>query len=512
MVINNNMFGILFGDNFYERPRTSIGRATGVHRVASLMRQQDVNVEVIDFFNSWTDEELEQFVLKFEKIDFIGFGLSLSELDLFSVTRLIDLVKRLHPEVKVIAGGSSVLDNHYPNIDLFFRGFTDGAMDDIVHFLKTGKFNPFLVETIKTHDVKKVVNCTHHYAKFDLSNLRTEYVDTDFIQPNESLTLETSRGCIFKCKFCSFPLVGKKKNDYIREKDDVKQELINNYIKWGITRYSITDDTFNDNEIKVDNLFEISQELPFKLNFMSYARIDLIHAREGSLDKLVQSGLKGFFFGIESLNERTSRAIGKGLTGDKLKNYLVDIKTKYPDLHITGSFIVGLPHESIKVFNENIDWSLATGVLDSYNFYPLVIPVDNKVNYISPFSTEWKNYGYEIMTEEEIQQWLDNSPPESNIKNIMKKYDFFFKHHSLPWKNEHMTVLDAILMVERTKKKVHPHSTENGWTGFARSFNKSDVIGSLHYKKTEIDWAAQIKDVDRFISDYKIKKQQLGLN
>lgn len=503
MVINTDMFGILFGDNFYETPRTAISRATGIHRVATLLRQRDVTVEVVDFFNAWSDDELEAFVSKFEKIDFIGLGLSLSELYIPKITKLIKLVKTNHPHARVIAGGSSVLANHYEGVDLFFKGFTDGAMDDILGFLKTGKFNPFLIETIKTHDVKKVVNCTHHYAKFDLSNLRTEYIDRDFIQHNEALTLETSRGCIFKCKFCSFPLVGKNKNDYIRDKEDIKQELINNYVRWGTTKYSITDDTFNDNEVKVDMIYEISQELDFKLNFVSYARVDLLNAREGSLDKLVKAGFKGFFFGIESLNERTSRRIGKGLTGDKLKNYLIDIKQKYPNLHITGSFISGLPDESITVFDENIDWAMKAGVFDSFNFYPLGIPVDNKVNYTSPFSTEWKEYGYEIMTEEEIQSKIESN---QHLSELMKEYDFYFKHHSLPWKNEHMTFLDAIVSTERNKRKVNSQSTGSGWTVFAQSFNKEDLDSALRLKKIDIDWVDQIKTTASFVDSYKLKK------
>jgi radical SAM superfamily enzyme YgiQ (UPF0313 family) len=168
---------------------------------------------------------------------------------------------------------------------------------------------------------KKVVDCTHYYSKFDLSNLRTNYTANDFLSPHENLTLETSRGCIFRCKFCNFPLIGKNKNDYIRTKEDLKQEIIYNYETYGISQYSITDDTFNDNEIKIDNLYEISQEIDFELKFMCYARIDLLHARPGSLDKMMKFGVRGMFLGIESLNPETSKLIGKGFTGEKLINY-----------------------------------------------------------------------------------------------------------------------------------------------------------------------------------------------
>jgi hypothetical protein len=496
------MFGILFGDNLYEVPRTAIARSTGVHRVASLIRKQDISVEVVDFSNSWTIDELSEFLNKFQKINFIGFGLSLSQLDVEKVNTIIDISKKINPSVKVIAGGSSVLDNQYIGIDLFFKGFTEGAMDDIIGFLKTGKINPFVVESIKTHDVKKVVNCTHHYPKFDLSHLKNEYTDRDFIHHNESLTLEFSRGCIFKCKFCNFPLVGKKKNDYIREKEDIKQELIENYKKWGITKYTITDDTFNDNEIKVDMLYEITKELDFKLSLFSYARVDLLHAKEGSLDKLVQSGLKGFFFGIESLNERTSRKIGKGLTGDKLKNYLIEIKRKYPELHLTGSFIIGLPYEPFGTFDSNLDWAVSNNIFTSYNFYPLSIPIDNKINYMSPFSYEWKDYGYTLMSNEEVSDIIDSSL----VKETMSKYRYLLKDHTLPWKNEFMNIVDAIAHSQYCKKKVHGKSSVSGFMAMAQSFNNHSVNGVINLKKTEIDWEKQIKDTTDFVNEYKSKK------
>ena len=504
------MFGILLGDNFYfgGNGRNAIGRATGIHRVATLMRKRNVDVEVVDFFNEWTIDELIIFVNKFPKLDFIGFGLSLSTLNDEKVNSLINKVKTLYPSIKVIAGGSNVLDKNFPEVDLFFKGFTESAIDDIVAYLKTGKINPFLIEKIKTHDVKKVVNCTHHYPIISTKELDNVYTDNDFITPNEALTIEFSRGCVFKCKFCNYPLVGKNKNDYIRDKEDVKNELVNNYKKWGTTRYIITDDTFNDNEIKVDMLYEIANELDFKLSLISYTRVDLLHAKKGTLDKLVKSGLKGFFFGIESLNERTSRSINKGLTGDKLKNYLIEIKNQYPQLHITGSFIIGLPYESFDTFSNNIDWALEAKVFDTFIMFPLVIPIDNSINDMSPFSREWKNYGYQIMSDDEINEKIKSFPPEKNIKELMLKYryDYKFKHHILPWKGEHMDFLDAMVNANKLLDKVSNVATVSGFAAIAMAFNKDTVDEALHVKNKDINWQAQLKETIEFINEYKAKK------
>jgi radical SAM superfamily enzyme len=506
----SNTCGIIFGDSFYNResPRVAIGRSTGAHRVATVMRKHNVDVEVVDFFNSWNEDELISLITKFSKLDFIGFSLSLVGLNPQKVNMIIIKAKELYPNITVIAGGFSVMDNYFEGIDLFFKGFTEGAIEEIIQYIHTGKFNPFLIETIKTsRDIKKVVNCTHHYEKFDLALLNTEYTNRDFIQPNEALTIEFSRGCIFKCKFCSFPLVGKNKNDYIREKEDIKQEFIRNYKLWGTTRYILTDDTFNDNEIKINMLYEIANELNFELALTGYVRIDLVWAYKGSLDKLVKSGFKGFLCGIETLNERTSKSINKGFTGDRLKNYLIEIKKQYPELHITGGFIIGLPYESIEVFNNNIQWALKEKAIDSFHFNPLGISKDNGVIAMSPFSLEWQNYGYELMTADEINDKL-NCIDKTNLR----KRPTYGRGSTggpddqyLLWKNEHMDFFDALGYATEwidTLFKIHPNSAV---LTFGRSFNKDSIYDELNVVKNEND-EKQIKDAADFVNSYKSKK------
>lgn len=503
------MIGIIFGDSFYLHgfPRTGIGRSTGSHRVATLMRKRGVEVEVVDFFNSWNDDELVAFINKFPKLDFVGFGLGLSVLYTDKVNLVINTVRGSHPEIKIIAGGSNVLDNQYVGIDLFFKGFTEGAIDDIIDYLKTGNTGPMPVETITTHGKKDIVNCTHHYEKFDLALLNTEYIDSDYIQPNEALPIEFSRGCIFKCKFCNFPLVGKKKNDYIREKEDVKEELIRNYQRWGTTRYILTDDTFNDNEIKIDMVYEISRELDFKLSFSSFARVDLLWAYKGSLDKLVKAGFRGFFFGIETLNEPTSKSINKGFTGDRLKDYLKEIKTQYPELHVTAAFIIGLPYEPIETFNSNIEWTIKEKVIDSYIFFPFSITVDNKITAMSPFSYEWQNYGYTIMTDEEIENrfnGIENKKMLTKFQNA--SYDSNFRNNYLPWKSEHMDFLDAVQYARDWSNVRHINDPYVVFSTFARSFNKDSVDIELNVVKTNLDDVKQEQDTIDFVNAYKLKK------
>jgi radical SAM superfamily enzyme len=472
------------------------------------MRSQGLEVEVLDFFNSWHVDELEK-VLKAYCPDFIGISFGLGQLDDFRVNTFLSLARTINPNIKVIAGGNQVLYNTIQGIDLSFKGFADGAIEDIVAYLKTGVYpNTVLINEVNLGIAKKIVECNHYYSRFDLSNLRTNYTANDFLLPNESLALETSRGCIFKCKFCNFPLIGKNKNDYIRSKEDLKQEIVYNYNTYGISQYNITDDTFNDNEIKINNMYEISQEIDFDLKFMCYARIDLLNARPGSLDKMVKLGVRGMFLGIESLNPETSKIIGKGFTGDKLLNYLREVKQQYPKLHLTGSYIIGLPKETLEQSRANINFTIDEGLIDTSPMYALHIPKQTGGVDISAFSTEWDQHGYIEMSLGEINE-LISQPKYSAFKDI--DYENVGKH-AVIWKNEHMNVFDAQIAALQIRKEIEPKTVMGGWNCFAASYTGIPVDDLLQLKRPEWDWEYVKKTAVDFVEDYKRKKISVFYN
>jgi radical SAM superfamily enzyme YgiQ (UPF0313 family) len=494
------MNGLIIGDNFHARPRISIGRANGAHRIATVFRNKGVDVDVIDFFNSWTNEELEKFVERYSELSFLGISVGLGRVGGKPANFLISLLRKKFPKLLVIVGGSDVLRNDFKGVDLYFKGFAEGAIDNIIEFIKTGTFDPQYVNKMTTHGERDIVNCDTYFKSYDLTNLKTGYTPNDFIQKNEMLTLETSRGCIFKCSFCNFPFTGKKKNEYIREKEDVKAEIIENYEKYGTTRYLITDDTFNDNEYKVDMMYEISQEIDFKLNFMCYARIDLLHAKQDQLKKVVAFGMKGMNFGLETLKESTSKLVGKGFGGQRLKNYLMEIREQYPELHITASFICGLPDETLAEFRENFQWMIDNKAADALALFNLAIHKDNSVNNISIFSKNWKSYGYEEMTEEDKAKYPD-----------FRFADFggltFDQHaqHYINWKNDNTNIVEALKLKEEILKETENFSTYTGWKGFSHAFASDDLQKYLFAKKSDIG-QEQVNAVADYLAHYKFKK------
>ena len=76
-------------------------------------------------------------------------------------------------------------------------------------------------------------------------------------------------------------------------------------------------------------------------------RLDLIHAYPEQIDLLKEMGVRNVFFGIESLHDPSSKAIGKGFGREKTIEMIHRLKEAWgKEVFLHGSFIVGLPHET----------------------------------------------------------------------------------------------------------------------------------------------------------------------
>jgi len=279
------------------------------------------------------------------------FGL---ELEVFE--QRVQLIKSLAPGCKIVVGGSQTT---YSNlniiqerklVDLFVQGQGEQVLLEIVQAVKSNS-------KVQTASIAPAVTNDKLYPYPDFVHSGAEYEPTDCIIPGESVPLEFARGCIFKCSFCSYELNGKKPGDYIKHANTLRTELIRNYEHQGIQQYIITDDLINDSEEKVDQILEISQSLPFKLTYSGYVRLDLLRRFPSMAAKLKQSGLIGAFFGIETINDASGRAVGKGLGRERTTEALEICDSAWNN-SVAGlsGFILGLPHDTPDTKHELIEW------------------------------------------------------------------------------------------------------------------------------------------------------------
>ena len=85
------------------------------------------------------------------------------------------------------------------------------------------------------------------------------------------------------------------------------------------------DETTNDSMEKVEYLHDVISNLPFKIRWGGYARVDLYYSNPEMAAIMQETGLMSHFFGIETFNKKSGEAIGKGMHPDKVKAPLIKL-------------------------------------------------------------------------------------------------------------------------------------------------------------------------------------------
>jgi L-rhamnose mutarotase len=349
------------------------------------------------------------------------------------------LINKLNPNCKLVVGGPTALDTSYNKIfDYVVIGYAEISAVALAKHLEDPS-TKLSISNYRSIYGPIIVNDSKA-AGYDFSTSSMEFTEGDAILPKETLLLEIGRGCIFKCAFCSHPLNGKKKLDYIRNHQSIREELIKNYERFGVTNYIIIDDTFNDSVEKCKEFYEMTQTLPFKINWWAYIRLDLMAAHPETIEYLFDSGLRAAFFGIETLNQKVGSVIGKGGNRQKLFDTARYIKNKYGDrVNLHGSFIFGLPHESIDSMRDSAEFLLSDkNPLDSWMLHVCRINaqgVDYAHGFVSDIDINYEKYGYT-----DLDQNTDNKAPEL-LKSVRGNSIEFAAPplfmRGMNWKNEY---------------------------------------------------------------------------
>jgi hypothetical protein len=378
---------------------------------------------------------------------------------------LIDRVYLMHPHVKLVLGGQGLqtytfYEQFEKELDCWIRGLGEDSILTFVRNVEKGIETPPIIE-----DVASPI--------FDFHNQKNVFDIGDNIFQHEVFPLAISRGCRFKCKFCTYPLLGRKPSeDYIRNEESIYSELMYNYENFSTSSYMMTDDTFNETTDKVESVLRAVERTGVDMNFWAYIRIELLHKFPEQIELLGQMGLKASFFGIESLYDPSAKAIGKGLGRDKILDTLQRVKASWGDTSsLHGSFIIGLPHETRETADE---WTkmLIEGetALDTISCNALGLTSDSIIKsgntaktFFSEFDLNKEKYGYK-------------ETPNSG------------------WVNKHWTKEEANLYAEDVLNRFVEHRPYFTW---AKSAQNSMACMNLKITNPTLEW----EDIHKPISN-----------
>jgi len=277
------------------------------------------------------------------------------EIDLLCVTiqwesrfeEVCDFVSQLPPEILTVVGGHKATEevetlfDRCPNIDMIVRG--EG--EEIIQQIVTGV--PYRdIRGLSYRENGRVVHNEIHPLPDitripfpDRSLRRHDYrlmKDGVRLSRHTFDTVLATRGCPFKCKFCTFSLnpLGQKRNYTERPVESVIEEL--KRVTADVVLFS--DDNFFTNPKRSEQLCDLIIENKIKKIFVAQTRIDIAkHPRV--LDKAEQAGFKIFLIGIESPHDWILKQIDKGITQQQVRDAFA-VLTQY-NIYLHGYFIYG---------------------------------------------------------------------------------------------------------------------------------------------------------------------------
>jgi magnesium-protoporphyrin IX monomethyl ester (oxidative) cyclase len=330
-----------FGDS--SAPRT-IFPPTGLEYIVASMKDLVGKVTLLDlrYEEAYQDPRVMGEFIRNE-IDIVCISISWSS----QFGQVCDYISALPEDVCTVVGGYKAtlevekLFEQCPNIDMIVRG--EG--EDIIKQIVTGVRR----EDIKGLSYRKNGSVMHNeiHDLPDITSIpfpdrqlrRHEY---NFVQDGVRLsnftfdTILTTRGCPFKCKFCTFSLnpLGQKRSYTERPIESVIEEL--KTITADIVL--ISDDNFFTNLKRSERFCDFIIENNIKKIFAVQARIDVAR-HPALLEKAYQAGFRIFLIGVESPTDRILKQLDKGTTQQQIRDAFA-VLTRF-NFWLHGYFIYG---------------------------------------------------------------------------------------------------------------------------------------------------------------------------
>jgi anaerobic magnesium-protoporphyrin IX monomethyl ester cyclase len=343
-----------FGQAYDSR---AAGPPLGILYLASVLKKDNYGLQVIDQAGEWiSDSKLINKIKKFNP-DVVGFS-TLTATGRRAAEQAY-FIKKWNPNLKIVIGGyHSTINGHkvlkkYPFIDYAIRGEGEISFPKLLKAIKEGE---------KASDLKNINGLIYRQKEkikegppdILIKNLddlsfpdRTFILNNDygyisnFKMPKFTFLL-TSRGCPYKCSYCSCAAFMRRKW-MSRSAENILDEM-EEIVSLGYKNVLITDDNYTLNKKRVIAISKGMKKRKIDLCWIAEGRVD-----SGSYETfkaMTSAGCKIIYLGVESGNQRILDYYNKGTKVDQAITAVNNARKAGMDI-ITATFILGAPTETI---------------------------------------------------------------------------------------------------------------------------------------------------------------------
>jgi radical SAM superfamily enzyme YgiQ (UPF0313 family) len=161
----------------------------------------------------------------------------------------------------------------------------------------------------------------------------------------------TSRGCPYRCAYCSKPVFGSKFRAQSPER--VVEEMVYLQKKFGVKEIAFYDDTFTVDKKRIQAIAEKIIAKKIKIAWTCETRVNLVDKE--LLAHMKQAGCYAIAYGIESASPEIIKTLQKDITLEQVEAAVR--AHKEVDLQVIGYFMLGSPGETPQTIQQTIDFA-----------------------------------------------------------------------------------------------------------------------------------------------------------
>lgn len=277
-------------------------------------------------------------------------------------------IRELSNEIKIIMGGPHAMFDH--------KVILESGLADVV-IIGEGEIS--FPEYINNLQGKRELSGVHGIAYVQNGHLcYTPYspligidswgipayhmLNVDAYKRVGGVSISAMRGCPFACAFCLIPKIHSKNplqykaigvQPRIKGAKTIFKEMCYLHSKYGIKEFNLVDPIFTYYPKRVAELCAILIREEVDFRWSCQTRVD--HVSNKLLAKMAKAGCVGILFGVESSNEQVLLCIDKRTKPEQIINAMNICKRN--DIHPTPSLIMGLPGDSSKGAEQNIQFA-----------------------------------------------------------------------------------------------------------------------------------------------------------
>lgn len=340
----------------------------GLLYLSSVLLENKYNVSIIDAdIEDLLLEDVKEKIRK-EKPNIVG--ITMNTFQTKSVFETAQAVKDVNPEIIVIVGG--------PHPTIVEKELLEACQWIDISVIGEGELT--MLEIVKAIEKDGTLGnidgiCYRNGGNIKMTSPRKfiENLDTlplpaiDLVQPIEryrgifpssrkpTIQVMASRGCPFKCTFCSNPVWGKKVR--FRSPESVLNEVEWLHKRFGVREIFFHDDTFNLNREWFEKICNgiIDKGLNEKIKFKTPFRVNKNLIDEELLNLAKKAGFWMIFYGVESGNQKILNITRKGTTLEEIERAFK--LTRKAGIKTYGSFMIGNIDENPETIKDTINFA-----------------------------------------------------------------------------------------------------------------------------------------------------------